>query len=317
MSGSRWALALVLSTALSENAFGLEVDPTDAAAARKIAYEAQAAYEAGDYEAARERASVAYRLVPVPTLALLEGRALLRLDRWLEARECFRAAAAPLGGDAPAAFERARREAKQALGKLERDLPRIVLAIEPASTLPEDIALRLDGQQVSASLLGVATPQNPGRHRLTYRISGQTEKREFELEPREVERLVIELPFAGGRAGARGRDGRQADGRWKPYVAWSAVGLGGLGLATGVVMSERAFSIKEDLDSQCAAGECPPEARDDIGRYKTARDASTIAYVAGFAAAASGAVLLWQLSSESTSADVTLSLGRVQLKGKF
>lgn len=317
MSRSRFALGLVLSTAVSGTALGLDVDPTDAAAARKIAYEAQAAYESGDYEAARERASVAYRLVPAPTLALLEGRALLRLDRWLEARERFRAAAAPLSAGAPTAFERAQREATQALSTLEQNLPRVMVVIEPDSTSPEDIALRLDGLQVSGSLLGVATPQNPGRHEFAYRISGHTERREFELEPGEFEHIVIELPSAERAAGAQVGERVSADVRWKPYVAWGAVGLGGLGLATGVLMSARAFSIKSDLDAQCAAHECPPEARDDIGRYKTARDASTIAYVAGAAAAASGGLLLWQLSSESTPAEVELSLGRVQLKGSF
>ena len=304
-------------TALSGTAFGLDVDPRDAAAARKIAYEAQAAYEAGNFEAAQERASVAYRLVPAPTLALLEARAFLRLDRWLEARERLRVAAAPLNAGAPAAFERARREASKALSELEQDLPRVKIVIEPSSTAPEDIALRLDGLQVSVSVLGVATPQNPGKHELVYRLSGRTERREFELERGGFEHIVIEARAPDRNRSAEAPEEPPGADRWKAYAAWSAVGLGGLGLATGAVMSARAFSIKSDLDAQCAAEECPPEARDEISRYKTARDVSTIAYIAGAAAAASGGFLLWQLKSETTSADVTLSFGRVQVKGSF
>src|SRR5690606_7682221 len=92
------AALLVAQTSMAADA------PSRDAATRALIHRARAAFDAGDYERALERATVAYGLVPAPTLALLEARALLRLGRWLEARNRYRIAARALPPNAPRAY---------------------------------------------------------------------------------------------------------------------------------------------------------------------------------------------------------------------
>src|SRR5690606_14260666 len=71
----------------SAPAYGAEADSTTRAAARKLGTSGVEAYQAGDYQGASEKLERAYATLKVPTLGLWSARALIKLNRWVEAAE--------------------------------------------------------------------------------------------------------------------------------------------------------------------------------------------------------------------------------------
>jgi hypothetical protein len=75
-------------------------------------------------------------------------------------------------------------------------------------------------------------------------------------------------------------------------IGWTAIGGGVAALAFGVTSGVLAADRKSGLDAQCPENDCPRSASDDLSAYRTLRTASTIGYVAGGVAAASGLAIL-------------------------
>src|SRR5687767_9624957 len=105
------------------------------------------AYARGNFAHAHELFVQAYALVPAPTIALFEARALVHMKRWVEARAAYeRAASTVLAANAPAAFRHAVRDARAELVALDRRIPRYRVVVNEKSLRAVHHRVFVDGQ---------------------------------------------------------------------------------------------------------------------------------------------------------------------------
>jgi len=282
--------------------------PSAIGAARVLAYEGQEAYDAGRYEQAAEAAQAAQRLVPAPTLALLEARSLKKLDRWLEARTQYRIAAAPLARPASDAFQRARQAAVGELLMLEGELPRLSVQLRNPHVKLDEARVTVDGARWPSASLGIWVPQDPGEHVVEIEIGATRERQVVRLEPRARHRLLLGAP-----------EGESNGSSLRTPLAISAFALGAIGLGAGIGFGVQAENLRATLDSACPGGTCPAEQAGLLNDYRTARDVSTAGYVVGATGAVAGGIVLLALPSSGTKdgAALTLGPGRLDLAGMF
>src|SRR5687768_12794928 len=101
------ALACAAGTAPSVHAAEAATETTRRDA-KAMADAGADAYARGSFAQAHELFVKAYGLVPAPTIALFEARALVQLKRLVEARAAYeRASSTALAADAPDAFQHA------------------------------------------------------------------------------------------------------------------------------------------------------------------------------------------------------------------
>ncbi len=236
-------------------------------AARALAYESQAAYDAGNYETASAQAEAAQRLVPAPTLALLEARAAKKLGHYLAARNSYRVAAAPLPSGASEAFVRAQQVAQGELSLLEAETPQIIVLLPSSLATRRDLSLDIDGIAWPEQAFGVPLPHDPGRHVVRVRGEGLERSYTVELVPRERRRVVVDeapppasprIPIAvaalsvGALGMGLGLGLDAADPRGTSAGGAVAYVVGGLGLAAGGLVLVAWPAETEHADPQVA-----------------------------------------------------------------
>ena len=207
----------------------------------------------------------AYNLVPVPTLALFEGRCHERMRQLVEAEARYTAAAsfAP-SASSPLPLAKAVSEAKQRLIVLRPKVPRLVIE-DRAASMP----VWLDGREV----FGSALPVNPGEHEIAW----GTPRRSTHVELSEGEQKHVSLKQA-----ASARD----------VATYAALGIGVLGIGTGVVTGLMAADKKSEVDDACSGSVCPASASGKLDDYRTLRRISTWSYVTGTVGLGVGGVLI-------------------------
>lgn len=195
------ALSFPVALALLLAAPGASAQPVDAAtksAARGVAEEALKLYDKGDYAGAYEKANRANELVHAPTMALLTGRCLEKLGRFVEASEKYlEASRAPLDAGASAAQKSAQTEADKARTALMPRIPSVELALEPPAP---DAQVTLDGKAVPAAMVGIKRPIDPGKHSVAVSRGGLTAGQDFTLREADSVRVVLKAPT--GKPGA-------------------------------------------------------------------------------------------------------------------
>ena len=297
------AILLLLGSAA---AHATPVDDRTRAAARQLAQDGAAAFDAGQLGRAHALLHRAYALFPAPTIALMDARALAGLGRLVEAAERYELARrTAIDADAPEAFRDAVRDANRELAKLRPRIPLLTIRV-PAHD-PSTMEVRLDGRAVPAPLIGVHQPVDPGKHEVTL-LRDQTtlSKRIVVLDQGEERAIVL-------TANGAPEDPGSAQRTWG-YVA---LGVGGAGLITGVATGVVMLDKKSSLDSACDAS-CPPTAQNDLDSFRTARTTSFIGYGVGLAGIGAGALLLLTAPSEEDARLVPLlGPGQVGLRGTF
>lgn len=140
------------------------------AAARALAFEAQAAFENKDYAGAADRFTRADTLFHAPTLLLGLARAQVGLRKLMAARETYaRIVREGAGPKAPTVFTRAVEDAKRELAELEARMPKLrVTVVEP----PPGIAVARDGVSVSKAAFDEALSVDPGPHEVSASAPG-------------------------------------------------------------------------------------------------------------------------------------------------
>ncbi|MGO9835624.1 MAG: hypothetical protein ACLP1X_15570, partial [Polyangiaceae bacterium] len=95
-----------------------------------------------------------------------------------------------------------------------------------------------------------------------------------------------------------------------PILAWAAFGVGGAGLAVGVITGLVAGSKHSTLAGECdnAAGTCAPQYAGDLDSFHSWRTVSTIGYVVGALGVAGGAAL-WFMAPKATTTTARMWLG--------
>jgi hypothetical protein len=275
-------------------------------AARDLAQRGKEAYERGDYAAARDLYGRAYALVPAPTLALREARALVQQGLWVQAAEAYvRAAHAPLDAESPEAFNRAVEEANGELAQLRPRIPQLNLVIRGAEGRP--VAVSMDGEPYPAALWGVERPVNPGRHEIVA-FTQQAPEAKATVDLAEGTKRQVELVIPGGppsTVAATDRDTTATVRRShtqapqddptsiRPPLTYAALGVGALGLGVGVVTGLMATSKYSTLKQQCPHNECleGSAAQQDLESYRTLRTVSNVSYVVGALGVAGGVTL--------------------------
>lgn len=174
------------------------VDAATKSAARSVAEDALKLYDKGDYAGAYEKANRANELVHAPTMALLTGRCLEKLGRWVEASEKYlEAANGTLEPGASAAQKSAQTEATMARAALLPRIPSVELALDPPAP---DAQVTLDGKTVPAAMVGIKRPIDPGKHNVTVARGGESATQNFTLKEAESVRVVLKAPKKAGAA---------------------------------------------------------------------------------------------------------------------
>lgn len=299
------------------------------AAARSLASQGASAFDAGRFTEALDLFTRAESLVHAPPHILYMARSAEKLGRLVQAREFYiRIIREQLPKNAPQAFRDAQTAANAEVGRIEPRIASIVIRV----TVPQEATpnVTLDGSPVSAALLGVPFPVDPGKHKLVATApgmeAGQAEVTLAEAEKREVE-LVLEpsttvTPAEGAPPGAETAppgsgvqgnlppptDTPSEDADWMRPAAYVGLGVGVVGLAAGTHFGLRSMSKHSEADDAMKAcgARCPEgsaEARNINSLDDSARSAQTwsiVGFIVGGVGVASG-VTLYVLSGQSES----------------
>lgn len=207
-----------------------------------------------------------------------------------------------------------------------------IAAVEPRLSrlkieLPRDndmaaLEVKLDGNVVGRPALGVAVPVDPGTHEVAVSAPGKVPWRtSVVVEPGpstvavaipallDAPKIAQPAPFSPTPAPAtHDRAPESNDGTTQRIAAYALGGLGVIGVGLGAVFGVDAIGKNDDSYEQgCIGNNCSPEAGALRKDAQTSGTISTIAFIAGGAALAGGAVLFFtapSARSESTRAPV-------------
>jgi len=290
-------LAVLLLLA-SRTASAAEPDEKTKAAARQLAQDGARALAAGRDSEAQDLLDRAYELYPAPTIAVLEARALERLGRLVEASEHYeKARHSPLVANGSDAFRNAVTEADREVQSLRLRIPQLTIRIDGVAPDQAGLDVQLDGAGVPRELIGVRRPIDPGEHRITARVgTGPPVERVVQVSERQDQQVVLavqpppELPRAHTAPVAPMVEPAN-DGSAQRTWGWLSLGVGGAGLATGIVAGFIMLDEKSSLDSVCTPT-CPAESEGDLAAFRSSRTVSLIGYGVGIVGLGAGTVLL-------------------------
>jgi hypothetical protein len=286
-------------------------------AARHMAHRAMDLMREGRWADAQALLQHAYQLVPAPTLAVLEGDALVQLGELNQAARRFDAARrAELRAGAPPAYHRAVRIAKSRLLALNARIPRLVIAIKGVDG-EEPLGLWLNDEPLSPALLGVERHVDPGQYTVRAEVNGKTVSRQIELKEGSAEHVVLD-PDNDAATVARD-DSADRERQRRRTAGWISVGVGGAGVLTGVVAGIITQNKERDLKARCTPT-CPPSLQGEVEAFERARTTSWVGYGVGALGLGTGiALLLTSRGEPATSARIQpyATLRGVGVRGSF
>jgi hypothetical protein len=287
-------------------------------AARTLGVEGVKDYQAGKYKSAAEQLDKAFDILQAPALGLWSARAFEKLGRLVEASERYlKTTRLPIDPDGDEAIQRqAIADAHKAYEALQPRIPTLVIVLEGGS---DDLQVRANGKQVSASLVGVGFPVDPGTTEIVATAGDQEARGRVTLAEGEKKTLRLDWSAAPKQKGAAitaaGGDtsgdvaAEKSSGSWKRTTGWIGVSVGGAVLIGGAVATGLLVSQKNQLgcDKQ---GNCPGNTdQGDLQMYNNLRPISTALLAAGGVLTATGVVLLLTTKKASTAAQVTPYVG--------
>ncbi|MGC4068018.1 MAG: hypothetical protein QM784_25890 [Polyangiaceae bacterium] len=278
-AASAWiVLWCLLGSGTAAHAQG--TDATTRTVARELAVQGAEAYEQKDYATAYDRLSRAFALYPVPSISIMQARALRQLGRLVEALDRFEETRRmPITDDAPEAFRVAIRDAEAESEQLRAIVPRLVIQVSRGGAAVTDVAVVIDGRLLPDVLLNVDCPVNPGKHTIVVKARNSTPvTREVTLS--EKDRVVLEVALdAAPHVDDKSNDmvenssSHDAPTSARKWIGWGAVGGGAAGLVVTAVTGVVALDRKSSLDSKCDPG-CPVGSQDEIDGFRSYRTAS-------------------------------------------
>lgn len=296
--------AVLFTVALSGSARAQQIDDGTRSAARQLATDGSAAYEANDFAQAYDRFNRAYQLVRVPTLGIWAARSLVKLGRWVEASERYlEVERAPLAADAPAEHVKAQKDATEERNQLLPRIPSVRVILDGAD--PSQVFVSLNDELLQAALVGVKRPVDPGKYRVKGVRGEQTAEAALELregETRDVTLTFTKLsaappdapPMAPPLAAPPLTMRRTGPDHTLSFVV---LGVGGAALISGGIFGGLAWSQKSDLDAECPDRQCPPAHHADNNSYGTKKTLSSIGLIGGAALVGAGLVLYFTAPS--------------------
>jgi hypothetical protein len=272
-------------------------------AARRMARRAMDLMREHRWVDAQRLLSASYELVGAPTLAVLEGDALVAMGRLNDAVRRFEVARqARLTAGSPRAYRVAVALATERLRVMERKRPRLTVSLQHAHTRPAFLQLWVNGEPLSPEMLGIERHMDPGEYTVVAEFLGQTVSKNVTLQEGARQRIVLEVDSSrlrpDGSDESASESGIHAGRR---TAMWISLGIGATGIAAGtiaaVVASERSEALERKCDDTCA-----PELADEVEAFEEARTASWIGLGVGAAGIATGVVLYLADRDSSSSA---------------
>ena len=331
-----WSLGVVSAIWLCATlpAAAETVDDANRGGARKLGYAGVQAYQAGDYAVASEKLEKSYHVLKAPSLGLWSARALVKLDRWVEASERYREVLRLDVSSGEAAVQKqAQADASSELEQLSPKIPSVVVRVQGAE--PAEVVATIDGHAVAKDLLGEATPVNPGTH-VVVGTHG-AEKLTVQLVVAAGEEKQALLHFVSGAAASptsstaplstepsapNGPASDGSHGSTQRILGWSSLGVGGAMLIVGGVAGGLALGKKHDLDATtgCTQNACEKGGGVDakVSSYNSLRTVSSAGFVVGGVLAATGVVLLLTApKSNGTGMALFVAPAAAGLRGAF
>ena len=290
--------------------------PNDVATADVLFKKGKAELEAGNYAEACATIEASQRLAPRPgtlfTLAECYAEAnkpASALGRYDEFLRLVRELPEP---------QRKRYADRVSLAeetKVKLALDVSLLSITLPKNAPNDAKVLRDGTEMSASLLGVPLPVDPGEHSIVVEIPGRPRtEQKVKLALRERRSVELTLPLAPAASAPKpqGPSTRVA-------LAYAALGVGAAGMLVGGITGAIALNDKLIADRECKAYLCNAEGAEAVLGGRVTATWSTVGSAVGGAGLAAG-VLLWltKPKAEATriSADFTFDASSMVLRAQ-
>jgi hypothetical protein len=244
----------------------------------------------GQVEAACPQFAESQRLEPAGgtllNLALCHERIGRLATAWAEYREALRVAQR----EAQPEREQIARERSAALAP---QLPFLTIVLAAGAAEP-GLAVELDGVALPAPALGVATPVDPGPHRVVARRPGRAPYR-VETRVAAAQRARVVVPRLGPAAP------RPADaGRSRRLAGLITGGAGLAALAVGSAFGVRAIARGRDAASHCPGDVCDPQGVRLNDQARTSALVADVTLGVGLAAVVAGAYLWWTGRARAT-----------------
>ncbi len=299
-------------------------------AARDFGTQGNQAYDAGDFVKAVDLYRRAQSLYPAPTLSVRLGRALVKLGRLVEAEEAYiQTLRYPLPDDAPKVFKQAIEVAKADLAELSPRVPRLKVSVSGT----KDATVTLNGARLEPALVGIERKVDPGEYKIRAEAPGaKTVEKTVKIAERAHEAVTLTLevdpralpPKPDGSSEDAG-PALQPEPEGRSPLPFIALGVGGAGLAVGVITGLMANSKHSSAESECPDLKCErgSQGETDLQSFRDLRTVSTVGYVVGLVGVAAGGVL-W-FTTAPTSADSKavrhvspyVGLGQAGVWGRF
>lgn len=279
----RTVVPVLLGLLFASQAAAQTTEATMRTAARELATQGAEAYERGDYAFSYDRLTRAFALYPVPSIRIMQARALVHLGRLIEALDIYEETRRmPLAADAPEAFTAATRDATVEAEQLRSTLPRLFIRVRTEGTAPKEMTVSLDGKVLPAALLEVDCPVDPGEHVVTLQALNRAPVTR-KVKALVKDRLVVDLslPSAPNTSASDTlpalvpQDESTVDASRKRW-GFGVIGGGAVALLGSVITGTLALDKKDYLDGVCKPG-CPEGSQNDIDSFRTYR---TVSYVA-------------------------------------
>ena len=299
MRGVRSALAAACLAvfAMSSPLSAQDADPNITSAARQVGFEGVQAYEAGRYEEALEKLTRAYELVKVPTFGLWSARTLVKLGRLVAASERYlEVTRIQLAPDARDIQKNAQNDARTEREALLPRIPNLTIVLGGGGATSAKVTM--DGKPVTAALLGVKVPVDPGKHVVLAQVGDKVERREVTVAESANETVKIDLPAPATTGpvptATATSTAPEAPPSRTPVLPIVAFCVGGAGLAVGAITGILAIGKHSDLESNpnCQNDKCLPAVHEKVDTLDVLRLVSTIGFIAGGAGVATGITLL-------------------------
>jgi uncharacterized protein (DUF2147 family) len=289
---------------------------SDKTTARELAKQGLQAYDAGRYDEAVEKLSKAYEVVHVPTLAVNEARALVKVGKLVAASELYlEATRIPKEKSWQSTQEEAQRDAEKERNELLPRIPRLKIIFKGATAA--EVAVSIDGAAVPQALADTEQVVDPGERMVEGKRGDEVVKQSVTLREGDHGQVMLQFTQAGAPtapvnanlptqtnqplqpttapmtpASANGKSG----GSGQKILGWTSVGLGGAGLAVGAISGILASSKRSSLldSNTCSADgkHCAPSQSNEVNAYNSLRTVSSVGFIAGGILAVTGVTLL-------------------------
>lgn len=314
--------AALFATLLVLPAASLAQTDEQRAGARALAEQGGEAFDANRYSEAVDLFTRAESLVHATPHLLYIARSRAKLGQFVKARENYlRIINEPLAAGAPAVFREAQADAERELAEIEAKLGKLTIRVENAGAY-KDLRVTLDGAPVAVVLLGTPQPIDPGTHRIEVSAQGvrpavqtvnavqaQAAVTTIKLDPppassRANSSSVVGTAPVDSGGGSTAKDS-PSTGSGMRIAAYSAFGVGAVGLGVGTFFLLKKGSKQSDIDDICSlpGGSCPSNRADEVRSLDddrvSAGKLSAVGFIAGGVAVGAGVTLFVLSRSKS------------------